>query len=100
LQWGKAPLTVEQAAALGELPTIETLSLVDSAINAGQLTAIAKSKAVTNLDLSHQPLDGAALEVLKIMRNLRSLLLYNTGVKSSDLDALRKALPKCSVRDN
>ena len=97
--WGKRPLPVELATELAALPVMESLVISDCGIDETQLRELAKSKTLTKLDATHQKLTPAAIEVLKGMRGLRDLFVYDCGLTPADVAALRKALPRCSVKN-
>ena len=47
---------------------------------------------------NHEPLDDAGMEVLKSLRQLKSLDLCNTGI--TDVHSLQQALPDCQIKTN
>ena len=99
--WGSAPVSVEMAAALAMLPALEHLSLRLGGLNETHLAELAKCKSLTRLDLSY---GGAALtplviDALKNLRGLRDLDISADKHTAEQIAALRKALPKCVVKN-
>ena len=56
-------------------------------------------RSVTVLDLSSTQVTDASAKHLAEMKNLTTLSLYQSGMSSKGIDAVRKALPKCRIRD-
>ena len=80
---------------------VHTLDLSGTALSDGELESVQGIDTLRVLDLRNNELTSACLPVLKKMTGLQEIYLDgNAGIGESDLQELRKALPKCRIAAN
>ncbi len=82
------------------LKNLLVLDLACAGIRRESLAIIGKLESLVDLDLSHNPLDGADLRELHALKKLKYLDLTNTGVSVEGVDALQAALPDLEISDD
>jgi hypothetical protein len=86
-------------AEIARLRGLRRLSLASSSISNAGLAALAPLEELSHLDLAGLKIDDRCLPALTALRSLTSLDLASTGLSKSGIAELKRALPRCTVKD-
>lgn len=78
---------------------IYNLILRDTGITDDAINRMAEYPKLTYVTIVGTPLSSESVATLAGMKDLRQLILVDTGLSEDDLDTIRRALPACYVDD-